>query len=957
MGDSDFFEPAAGARLLAALLASVALPAYAQEAPQSAAPAPAPEDEDPYADETVEELVVVGTRERPLPGAVVGDIQPEVQLRPAEIQAYGVSSVADLLVALGPQIASNRGRGGEAPVVLLNGRRISGFREIRDIPTEAIIRVDILPEEAALAYGYTADQRVVNIVLRRRFNALTAEASGGGPTEGGQATGQASLNQLRIQGDNRLNLVLKVQGASSITEDERTVGAAAGRQPFDLTGNLTGATRGAEIDPGLSALAGQPVTVAGLPLTALNGQALALSDLTATAGVANASDVGAFRTLVPETKSVTGSAVLARTLPNDFRGTLTAEFGATSSESLRGLPGASLTIPSTDPFSPFATDVTLNRYVTTFGPLAQTTQGWTAGLGGSLNKDLDKWRLSLTANYDHATSLTRSDVGVDITALQQAVNAGTAGSPFGPWAPALVAERGRNKAQSVSDGFNIQGVAAGPAFDLPAGPVRTSIKIGEAASWLKSDTLRLGVESDADLSRNTLSAQGSVDVPLASRKKDVLPFLGELSVNANAAVNELSDFGTLTTVGVGANWRPITGVSLIVSHSRDDGAPTMAQLGGPQVTTEAARIFDYATGRTVEVLRVDGGNAGLVGDQRHVTKVGLTLKPFTKQDLTLSANYVRSRTENPIATFPAATAEIEAAFPDRFLRNAAGELIQVDYRPVNFAETKTESLRWGLNYSRPFGPQPQRRFGPGAGPRAAGGGADAAPQPPAERPEPAAADVTAPSAPPGAEAPRAAAEPGAGGGEAPRFGPGGPGGGPSGPGGGPGGGFRGGGGAGGRIQFAVYHTVHFKDQILVREGGPVFDLLEGSAAGAGGGQPRHEVEAQAGVTRNGLGARISATWQSATTVEAPASSPTGDLRFGDIARVDLRLFANLGANRELVAKHPWMRGSRVTFSVTNLFDARQSVRDMSGRTPAGYLADELDPTGRVVSVGFRKLFF
>ncbi|MBJ7412186.1 MAG: hypothetical protein JHD15_17725, partial [Phenylobacterium sp.] len=70
--------PAAAATLLAALLASVALPAYAQEAPQSGAPA---SEEDPYADETVEELVVVGTRERPLPGAVVGDIQPEVQLR------------------------------------------------------------------------------------------------------------------------------------------------------------------------------------------------------------------------------------------------------------------------------------------------------------------------------------------------------------------------------------------------------------------------------------------------------------------------------------------------------------------------------------------------------------------------------------------------------------------------------------------------------------------------------------------------------------------------------------------------------------------------------------------------------------------------------------------------------------------------------------------------------------
>ena len=162
---------------------------------------------------------------------------------------------------------------------------------------------------------------------------------------------------------------------------------------------------------------------------------------------------------------------------------------------------------------------------------------------------------------------------------------------------------------------------------------------------------------------------------------------------------------------------------------------------------------------------------------------------------------------------------------------------------------------------------------------------------------------------------------------------------------------------GGRIQFALYHTVHLQDEILVREGGPVFDLLDGSAAGNGGGQPRHEVEAQAGVTRNGLGARISANWQSATTVVAPASSPTGDLRFGSLAKVDLRLFANLGANRELVAKQPWLRGSRVTLSVTNLFDAQQKVRDMAGMTPAGYLADELDPTGRVVRLSFRKLFF
>jgi hypothetical protein len=174
-----------------------------------------------------------------------------------------------------------------------------------------------------------------------------------------------------------------------------------------------------------------------------------------------------------------------------------------------------------------------------------------------------------------------------------------------------------------------------------------------------------------------------------------------------------------------------------------------------------------------------------------------------------------------------------------------------------------------------------------------------------------------------------------------------------------GGGFggRGGGGAGGRLQFALYHTVYFEDELLVRPGGPTLDLLNGSAAGSGGGQPRHQVEAQFGVTRSGLGARLSANWKSATDVKGAPGSPTGDLHFGDLAKVDLRLFANLGQNRELVAKHPFLRGTRVTVSALNLFDAREKVTDATGATPVGYQAAYLDPVGRTVSISFRKLFF
>ncbi|MGZ5956616.1 MAG: TonB-dependent receptor, partial [Caulobacteraceae bacterium] len=97
--------------------------------------------------------VVVTAEHRVEPGEVVGDVKPDIQLGPEDIQSYGVTAITDLLDQLAPEIRSDAGRGGEPPAILINGHRISDFREIRNLPTEALLRVDILPEEAALKYG------------------------------------------------------------------------------------------------------------------------------------------------------------------------------------------------------------------------------------------------------------------------------------------------------------------------------------------------------------------------------------------------------------------------------------------------------------------------------------------------------------------------------------------------------------------------------------------------------------------------------------------------------------------------------------------------------------------------------------------------------------------------------------------------------------------------------------
>ncbi|PAX06886.1 TonB-dependent receptor [Sphingomonas lenta] len=777
-----------------------------------------------------EEIVVTGQRE---PGSVAGDIPPLQQIRPAEIRSYGVNTVEELLAELGPQTRS--GRGGP-PVVLVNGRRVSGFQEIRDIPTEAILRVDVLPEEVALRYGYRADQRVVNFVLRRRFRAVTAEADARVATEGGRVAPEAEVDFLTIRRDERLNLHLEGQFTDALTESERNV----------LSRNGDGSS--------------------GDPL----------------------------RTLLPENRTVSTNAVYARPIGNvqaSVNGQLeisdsTALFGA-------GLDGLAL---------------------------QQDSRTISGRLGTTLNGDIGSWRWNFTGAYDISDSETFTDV-----------------EGFAP-----------NRADAVSSQGNASLLLNGTAFELPAGNISTSVRVGGSTLDFESRSFRFGNAVESRVSRDVGGARGNIDVPIASRSRDVLPFLGQLSVNANAEVERLSDFGTLWSIGYGANWSPLTGVRLIASVVDEQNAPSPQQLGNPVITTPNTRVFDYLRGETVAVESITGGNPLLRANDRSAFRLGLNLQPWSDKDLTFQADYNRIRIDDPIAGFPAATAEIAAAFPDRFTRDAEGRLTRLDARPINFDRQERSSIRYGFNFSKPLRSRVQRQleaFRAGKGPnpfeglRPSGG---------ARRQAEAAADAQRPA------------------GEAPRRGEGGQAGGQgAGPGGRfgggrnfGGGGFGGrGGGGGGRLQFALFHTVNLTERVTVAEGGPVLDLLNGDAIGNNGGQPRHEVEGQAGYTNNGLGARLSLNFRSATEVQGGTAAAPETLEFGSLTTLNLRLFADLGARPEWVRRHPWMRGMRVTVGVDNLFNQRQEVLDQTGGTPINFQPALLDPLGRSVRVSLRKLFF
>ncbi|MEO0575089.1 MAG: hypothetical protein AAF004_06465 [Pseudomonadota bacterium] len=170
------------------------------------------------ADQVVEEIVVRGQTAQ---GTVISAEEPELVLTESDIAAYGVSTIGELLQAIAAETASNAGRRDAPPVVLLNGRRISGFREIGRYPVESVLRVEVLSEAVSLSYGFAANQRVINFILKDDVKILAVETRARAPQAGGSTQLTATAQQLAISGDSRLSLDVSFIDTPAILESER----------------------------------------------------------------------------------------------------------------------------------------------------------------------------------------------------------------------------------------------------------------------------------------------------------------------------------------------------------------------------------------------------------------------------------------------------------------------------------------------------------------------------------------------------------------------------------------------------------------------------------------------------------------------------------------------------------------------------------------------------------------
>ncbi len=901
-------------RLSAILLASTAVPVMAMDDLQSTGSTVAIASdniEDAAQDAPSREIVVTAERIR---GSVDTDVPPVEQLNEADIASLGASSLTDVVAAVAPQANSGRGRGGGMPIILLNGQRVSGFRELRDLPPEAIRQVQIFPEEVALKYGFRPDQRVINFILKDNFASFASEIERAQPQDGGFARNEFETTLTRIGKNTRFNLDIELERSTALTESERDL-ISSGGSLLARGGNISGLGVNGAISPALSALAGSNVTKAGVPLGISNPS---LAQFASTANRLNDGDIGDVRTLLPRTERLEVNGTWSKSLGPQTILSLNANYALTGNESLLGLPGTSFVLPGSSRFSPFGQDVTLSRYFDSPRPLERESETHVFQTGSTFNHALGGWRWTVTGNYARNANDTRTTRNADFTALRAGVLAGTT-NPFAADFGANLLFLAPDLASSLNQNMDMRSTLAGTALKLPTGDVQMTFASGFTRQMLDSETWRSGVTTDISLRRNIMSHSVNAELPLTGRDFGLGAVIGEWSINGNIGYSDLSDFGKLMEYGAGLRWAPARNLTFQASITGDENAPGIGQLGNPTLVTPNVATYDFTRGESLFINVITGGNPALIGEKRRDLILNANWNPDFIKDFALQFNYFKNNSRNTTAAFPLLTPEIEAAFASRIVRDVNGRLVSIDQRPVNFDRETSQRIRWGFNISGNIGTTAAAPWrGPAGGPPAAAAGAPGAPR-------------------------------AAGGGFGGR---------------GFGGGFGGGGprfGAPGggqpsRWNIALYHSYRIEDEILIRPGVPVLDLLNGSATSSNGGASRHEVELSGGLFHKGYGFRLQGTYKSGTTADGTGLAGSNDLRFSDIAAISAFLFVNLDQQASVIKAVPLLKGSRISFRIDNILNDIVDVRDQNGNVPLGYQPGYIDPRGRVFELSFRKRF-
>jgi hypothetical protein len=623
------------------------------------------------------EITVIGKRRGE------ADVASETEFDESEVASEGAYDIQELLTRLQPFIDPT----GAPPVLLINGRPAGFDRSILSYPPEALERVAVLKPEAGTHYGANPAQRVVNLVLKRKFASYEAGGSVNFATAGGQLGQDLNVARFAIEGDMRWSAKLKAGHQSALRKSSRNIPAVSG--VFDSRGFVTG-LNGDELDPAFSQAAGGVVTVAALPDKPIAPPTL--ETFLATADRRDPVDPNAFETLQPASQNLSIGLGVSYPIGN-FSASLALDANRSSNAGTSGLPMVLLTLPSTNPWSPF--DATVDLYRPLAGLRALRSRNSLQSVSASLTIDGRAlgFQTNIALAYSQSSNRSLQETGVSAEKLQDLIDENE--PSFNPYAPVDTGKYLKgSRTGSRSNNMNLRVNLQRSLVSVPTGSLGWSFSAtaGQAKSTSTMTDIFSDIPTTAHAENAQWSGQMSLNLPV-SRRDSKFDLLGDLLLDATFGYAGASGSSGQDTMGFGATWRPLSELQISGSISRSSVRTTSGQTANP-IITAVNRIFDFKRQEMAEPIWTTGGNPEL--DRRRSRQenmnMAVTATPFSRRDLTLSLNYHRSKASGGISGFPELTPVVEAAFPERITRDSEGRLVAVDARPIGIERSVSSDI-------------------------------------------------------------------------------------------------------------------------------------------------------------------------------------------------------------------------------------------------------------------------
>ena len=549
-------------------------------------------------------------------------IMPERSLDQEAIQSYGISTIDELVGQIEIELGES-----QDPIIYVNGQRLNDLSEIGALPVEALRNLQVLPRGSAVRAGGRAGQRVINITLKPTVRSATVTAAHKIATEGHWNAERGEAILTRVQGQTRANVALRVRDETSLLESDRHIVQPASAVPYALAGNVVGypSTSG-EVDAMLSSLAGQTVTVAGIPAVANP----TLGDFAANANSPATTDIGEFRTLRPKVRNYDLNGTFATRLAPWLTGNATVELVRNLNRFERGLPVASFLLAPTNPASPFSQDVQLAYYADR--PLIFRTREDSGDANLTLDANWGAWSADLNARHTEIRDKSFSD--------RQTAFGGALGDSTNPFAIDIASLIPIRTDVASSRSINDAGVllVTGPVLTLPSGDLQATVEGRLARNHFVSHS-SFSTTDNADIRRGEQALRGQLVVPLTSRQDHFLDAIGDLSASVEYSRVHDSDEGTLSNHSFGLTWDPGDFLHVEGEVAQSQLPPSLGILGDPTVIAPDVRIFDPLTGQTVDVTEIFGGNPGLRPETDKVRRVSAIVRLVPRLNLQANAEY------------------------------------------------------------------------------------------------------------------------------------------------------------------------------------------------------------------------------------------------------------------------------------------------------------------------------